>query len=168
MLPHAAGFIDPLHSTGIAHTLTGVQRLARILTAKFSMTERTEALSEYSVSVIDEIRLIDGLVEGCYAALPNFDLFCDWSMLYFAAVTSMEQSGNHSTGGSCSFLRASDDTFRSVVREARQRLGVATDRRSSRDRTEFRHWLKSAIAPWNHVGLLDDDVDGLYSSTAAR
>src|SRR5690606_24549842 len=31
MLPHTAGFIDPLHSTGIAHTLSGIERIADTL-----------------------------------------------------------------------------------------------------------------------------------------
>ena len=92
VLPHTAGFIDPLHSTGIAHPLFGIRRLARILLSNDS--RRAAALAEYSASVISELKLIDRLVEGCYAALPDFGLWCDWCMLYFAAVTSMEQSTN--------------------------------------------------------------------------
>ena len=87
-------------------------------------------------------------------------------MLYFAAVTSAEQSpvGNEPT----SFLRASDSRFRSMLAEARQRLQRVIDLdRDERAISGFEEWLRAAIGPWNHVGLMDDSVNGMYRSTAA-
>lgn len=164
-LPNTAGFIDPLHSTGIAHTLFGVKCLAHILLADLSATSRHARLEEFSAQTIDEIRLIDALVEGCYAALPSFPLWCDWCMLYFAAVTSMEQTAD---GSGEAFLRATDKDFRRVVLDARSQLQLAIEEgRSESACRRFRDWLRITIAPWNHVGLLDDRCEGMYAKTAA-
>lgn len=164
-LPGAAGFIDPLHSSGIAHTLFGVRRLAAILTESPTVA-RALRMSRYSYMLIDELRLVDALVEGCYAALPSFRLWCDWCMLYFAAVTSSEQTGED--GDDASFLLASDACFRDVLREARQRLQRVIDQgRTDPGIEEFEMWLRIVLHPWNRVGLLDPSVNGMYRRTAA-
>lgn len=163
-LPSTAGFIDPLHSTGIAHTLFGVRRLASILTSA-SVAERGCLLADYSETVVDELWLIDELVEGCYAALPSFRLWSDWCMLYFAAVTSMEQSA--SSTADCSFLRADDVAFRRIVSDARLELQKAIDAGSSAtDCTRFEERMRTQVEPWNRVGLLDDACRGMYADTA--
>ena len=161
-LPNTAGFIDPLHSTGIAHTLCGIERLAAILLAT---DHREEKLNRYSAQIIDELRHVDDLVEGCYAALPNFRLWCDWCMLYFAAVTSTEQTN---TDDNTSFLHAGDERFRDAVSKARSRLRQVTkDGGTSQACDEFENQLRSLLQPWNHAGLLDADCRGMYSRTAA-
>ena len=168
-ITNTVGFIDPLHSTGIAHTLFGVSRLATILLTSNTSLDRQKQLREYSTTLIEEIRCVDELVEGCYEAIPSFRLWCLWGMLYFAAATSMEQT-SETEGGDVSFLRSNDPAFREMLREARQRLGNACrvdvrGRASAED--DFEAWLKSAVAPWNHVGLFDDSCNNLYSRTAA-
>ncbi len=195
LLPNTAGFIDALHSTGIAHTLSGVERLAEILLNSDAEGARTSRLHGYSREVIREIQLIDELVEGCYAALPEFDLWCDWAMLYFAAATSMEKSMGqmHSAGpvngeSGPGFLRTNDRAFREMLSAAREQLQTAVGgsaRRKagqsgdveqlqeeslspqSQKNGQFREWLRQAIRPWNNVGLLDAGCDGFYFSTAA-
>lgn len=166
-LTNTVGFIDPLHSTGIAHTLFAVSRLADILTSS-ETNARPEKLSDYSRTLIEEIRCVDELVEGCYQAIPSFRLWCLWGMLYFAAATSMEQQSDGLN--QVSFLRANDPNFRSMLNEARQRLqnvGMSSGPNSTAETEHFATWLTSAIAPWNTVGLFDDTCNGLYSTTAA-
>ena len=168
-ITNTAGFIDPLHSTGIAHTLFSVSRLAEILLMPGHAVERDGCLRRYSDSLIEEIRCVDELVEGCYEAIPSFRLWCLWGMLYFAAATSMEQSLDGASGRT-SFLRANDPDFRGMLKEARDRLAVARHADPA-DRTNaeqaFESWLSSAVAPWNQVGLFDPTCNGLYSKTAA-
>ena len=168
-ITNTVGFIDPLHSTGIAHTLFSISRLAEILVTTNDFTERGRRLREYSDSLIEEIRFVDELVEGCYEAIPSFRLWCLWGMLYFAAATSMEQTPAAKIGD-VSFLRANDPPFRSVLREARQRLAAAR-RVAAVDRvaaeSDFAAWLTTAIEPWNRVGLFNDSCNDLYSKTAA-
>jgi tetracycline 7-halogenase / FADH2 O2-dependent halogenase len=164
-LPATVGFIDPLYSTGIAHTLFGVRHLAAILKSN-ETADRTQSLHRYSIQVIEGLQLIDELVEGCYASLPSFQLWSDWYMLCFAAVTSMENAT--SPRDDISFLRANDATFRRVISAARKTLdGVERhDAGENRD-SEFTEKLRELIKPWNHVGLLSDSVHGMYSRTAA-
>ena len=172
VLASTAGLIDPLHSTGIAHTLFCVERLAAILLNDLNPSQRRQRLEDYSQMLITEIRCVDELVEGCYAALPDFALWCDWTMVYFAAVTSMESLapegvavGDRATG----FLRALDPEFRRVLKTARLQLSRcgSCDRRAWQ-RRQFVDWLRDAIRPWNHAGLLDESCDRLYTSTSAR
>ncbi|WP_417731477.1 NAD(P)/FAD-dependent oxidoreductase [Rosistilla oblonga] len=163
-LPNTAGFIDPLHSTGLAHTMFGVRRLAEILLQAEGSDQLANDLENYSSTLIDELRLVDQLVEGCYAGLPSFRLWSAWCMLYFAAVTSMEQSPG---GGVAAFLHADDPRFRTVVGEARGELQRALDAgRGPAACERFEAWLRQAIAPWNRVGLLESECDGMYARTA--
>ncbi len=168
-ITNTVGFIDPLHSTGIAHTLFSVSRLADILTATSDLAHRGHRLQGYSESLIREIQCVDEFVEGCYEAIPSFRLWCLWGMLYFAAATSMEQQPGDGLRD-VSFLQTNDQPFRAMLKEARQRLAVARHADSS-SRTaaedDFSEWLKAAIKPWNQVGLFDDSVNNLYSKTAA-
>lgn len=164
-LPNTAGFIDPLHSTGIAHTLFGVRRIARVLLSFSTEQARGEPLTLYGTHVLDELRQVDSLVEGCYASLPSFRLWCRWCMLYFAAVTTMEQSDET---GCSSFLKAHDTAFRDMLTEARVQLQRTLDEQSSSDSDEsFDRWLRDAVSPWNHVGLLAEGSDGMYAQTSA-
>lgn len=185
-IANTVGFIDPLHSTGIAHTLFSVSRLVEILLSDCEFATRTKQLQHYSDNLIVELRFVDELVEGCYAAIPSFELWCQWGMLYFAAATSMEQLPAEKIGD-VSFLRANDVAFRTMLSEARERLNLArqsgtaqaaddslTSRKhkqlpvaSANPLNEFSRWLQSAIEPWNQVGLFDDSCNNLYSKTAA-
>ncbi|WP_144057555.1 NAD(P)/FAD-dependent oxidoreductase, partial [Novipirellula maiorica] len=96
-LPFTAGFIDPLHSTGIAHSISGVQRLSQILLAQ-SGSSRHPSLQSYSDAVRNELRLIDQLVWGCYVGLRDFRLFNAWSMIYFALATTFEHAFHDGEG----------------------------------------------------------------------
>lgn len=185
VLANTAGFIDALHSTGIAHTLLTVERLAAIIPAQHGIPQRAAELRRYSDLLIAEIRHVDRLVEGCYASLPAFDLWCDWVMLYFAAVTSMEEQEyaahpesasddlRHDCLSGCGFLRANDAQFCAFVSDARRRLSNLVPGPSTAERTSsphdaaFRDWLREVIEPWNKVGLFDPAQNGLYHSTSA-
>jgi FADH2 O2-dependent halogenase len=166
---NTVGFIDPLHSSGLAHTIFSVARLAEILTTSSPDNSRHERLQRYSNQLIDELCVVDELVEGCYAGLPSFRLWCLWGMLYFAAATSMEQAPGNQLHG-VGFLSSDDRSFRAMLTEARERL--ETCRRCAtpvRDQViaEFEVWLTDAIRPWNSVGLFDPTCQNLYSRTAA-
>lgn len=166
-LPSTAGFIDPLHSTGIAHTLFGVRRLADILLNNPG-PRRATSLANYSAGLINEFLWVDELVECCYEARPNYRLWCYSVLLHFCSVTSQEShAGPSGNSARQSFLRADDQVFREVFREARQRIGSLSGRMATAAETEqFRIWLQSATANWNSVGLFQEDDDFMYSSTA--
>lgn len=169
-LPFTVGFIDALHSTGIAHNLSGIERLAEILLVT-SSAQRADALEDYSRQIIEEVRLIDLLVAGCYLGLSDFRLFTTWSMLYFAAATSFEKHRVAVRGQSPGFLMADDaalvQRIRSLYRNL-QDLVNSPDRLTEHKIDEFQEQVKTAIAPYNHVGLFEPEIRNMYRYTAAE
>lgn len=168
LLPHTAGFIDPLHSTGIAHTLCGIERLMAILERHWNRDSLPDALRRYETTVQQEFDLIDKLVHGNYLALDDFDLFVSFSMLYFAAATTYEHrrlAGRSPAGAA--FLCADDPRFCQVVDAVREQLIEGVDM-SDRENmaTRFRDSVARAIAPFNLVGLCDPTVANMYRHTA--
>ena len=156
LLPSTAGFVDPLHSTGIAHSLSGVERLASVLTQP-SGTCRNQALSNYEEQVVSELRWIDQLTNGCYWSLRDFRKFVAFSMCYFAAASTYER--HRLAGKAASFLCADDRTLVETVSE----LAGAIANHSS---AEFESACQVALSPFNHVGLFAPQHPNMYECTA--
>lgn len=176
MLPHTAGFIDPLHSTGIAHSLAGVERLSEILLAHSRLTNNPSAdvsLQHYSSMIRDELTLIDQLVAGCYDAIAHrsFRKFVAFTMCYFAAATTWERSrlasridqraantpisNSHRSAMLCSDVPA----FRSAVQYLKSRMSHESDK-------SFEKLCRRTLAPFNHVGLFEPPVPNMYGGTS--
>ncbi|MEA2559344.1 MAG: tetracycline 7-halogenase / O2-dependent halogenase [Acidobacteriota bacterium] len=85
MLPSAAGFIDPLLSTGFPLTLLGVARLAEALEQGFE-----ERLPVYEAETAEALQAAERLVAALYANLADFPRFAALSLLYFAAASYTE------------------------------------------------------------------------------
>jgi FADH2 O2-dependent halogenase len=168
-LPFSVGFIDPLHSTGIAHTLSGIDRLSRILLEHRGL-ERSALLNSYSQNVIDELRHIDRLVSCCCDSLIDFRLFAACSMLYFAAATTFERLWSDEPNRRPGFLCADDEHLVGLLREISAETHELCESPQLDDRDTDRHIRKieSAIEPYNHVGLFAPDVPNMYSYTAAE
>lgn len=166
-LPYTAGFIDALHSTGIAHTLSGVDRLSRILLG--GSDQRSRMLAGYSQAVIEELLHIDRLVSGCYRGLKDFRVFTAWTMLYFAAATTFEKhwaDAARSTG----FLCAKDRQFVELVQRLCDELArlMASGSSPSDDAVvAFCNRIEDAVQPYNHVGLFHPPLPNMYHHTAA-
>jgi tetracycline 7-halogenase / FADH2 O2-dependent halogenase len=90
MLPSAAGFVDPLLSTGFALTLMGIERLGRILGRYFESDELVGQLHEYAERTDGELVAASRLIGALYANMGNFPAFTAVSLLYFAAVSFAE------------------------------------------------------------------------------
>jgi FADH2 O2-dependent halogenase len=163
MLPHAAGFIDPLHSSGIAHSLGGVERLAEILHRNLtSGGERLAVeLQSYAETVQSELLLIDRLVSGCYSALRqrSFRKFVAWSMCYFAAATSLERRRLDGPDETTALFLADDQGFQQAVADLQSRLETESD-------SAFEQLCKERLAPFNHVGLFQPPIPNMYARTA--
>ncbi len=160
MLPSTVGFVDPLHSTGIGHSLFALARLVEVLEQHWSGEELPKRLSEFGQTIRAELHQIDALVAGCYRALPDFERFTNFAMLYFAAATTFEQRcGNsdclNALGG---FLLAEDSQFRALVCSALEKVDDPN--------CDFASWLRTAVEPFNTVGLCDPSVQNMYRYTA--
>jgi FADH2 O2-dependent halogenase len=90
MLPSAAGFVDPLLSTGFPLTLLGVSRLADILEQDWGSPHFYTRLKHYAAQTTDELLATSRLIGSLYANMDNFPVFTALSLLYFAAASFSE------------------------------------------------------------------------------
>lgn len=90
LLPSAAGFVDPLLSTGFPLTLLGISRLATILECHWSLPERDEWLRRYASETRSELLATAHLIAALYANMNRFRVFAALSLLYFAAASFSE------------------------------------------------------------------------------
>ncbi len=90
LLPSAAGFVDPLLSTGFPLTLLGVGRLAEILANDWDSPRLASSLAEYAAQTDADLLATARLIGALYANMSNFPVFVSLSLLYFAAVSYSE------------------------------------------------------------------------------
>lgn len=90
LLPSAAGFVDPLLSTGFPLTLLGITRLAKILEHDWESESFTTRLHEYAAQTDAELVATARLIGALYANFGNFPVFSAVSLLYFAAASYTE------------------------------------------------------------------------------
>ena len=170
LLPHTAGFVDPLLSTGIAHTLCGIERLMHVVEHCWGDKRFESELRRYEAAVGAELTLIDELVSGCYASFGRFRLLTAYSMLYFAAATSYERRRLADNDAFHDlFLCADDGAFRHVVRDVRAQLAPLVDAHppSAAQTADFERLVERSIAPFNLVGLCDANAANMYRYTGA-
>ena len=160
LLPTAAVTIDPLHSTGIAHALSGVERIADIVLADDAVMQRRR-VTAYREAVLVEAMWLDGLVATAYRVMDDFPRFVAACSLYFAAAIRCEE--RYVMGDTPSRLwNADDQDFVSMVTSGCQRL------RSSEPTGTVVDELRAAIEPWNSAGLLDPVARNRYAYTATK
>lgn len=90
LLPSAAGFVDPLLSTGFPLTLLGVMRLAEILEHNWESPAFVNQLEEYAAQTDTELVATARLIGALYANFGNFPVFSALSLLYFVAASYAE------------------------------------------------------------------------------
>ena len=90
LLPSAAGFVDPLLSTGFTLTLLGVARLAEMIGRCWGTESFSASLARYADETKNEVLASARLVASLYRSMNNFPLFVSLSLLYFAAVSFSE------------------------------------------------------------------------------
>lgn len=149
-MPTTFGFVDPLHSTGIAHGLSGVCRAAEILLGEESNVE--SKLTIYERELREEVKWIDSLVGGCYAAQRSFPKFCAMTCLYFlGAIQTERELRNSNVESGNGFLGYRDRKLQLLQANLHQRLLQEPNEEPER----FLDDVRREIEPWNDVGLLD-------------
>ena len=115
MAPSAAGFLDPLFSTGFVLTLLGVMRLG----AMFEKGPPTEdELSEYETVTFREVDVTGELVATAFRVFGDFRKFVDVARVYFAAAIwseTLRRLGRKAP----EFLLADDRNFSEMVYKMR-------------------------------------------------
>jgi len=151
MLPSAAGFVDPLLSTGFPLTLLGVSRLAEIIQHDWGSDKFHAGLATYANQTRAELFVTARLVGSLYANMAIFPVFSALTLLYFAAASYSETARRLGKPHlAASFLLHDHPTFGLVCRDLMRRSQI------ERTPQESKHLVKDilkAIEPINVAGL---------------
>jgi len=151
MLPSAAGFVDPLLSTGFPLTLLGIERLGEIIALDWDSPRFAQRIETYSAQTRKELLAAARVIGALYATTGNFLLFTSISFLYFAAASFAETArrlDKHELASS--FLLCDNPVFGPTCTGlCRQALLVRTEAESS----DLRRKILEAIEPFNIAGL---------------
>ncbi|MCP4003979.1 MAG: hypothetical protein GY725_07270 [bacterium] len=164
MLPHAACFLDPLHSSGNALTLTGIDRLVGALETEGSA--RSEALSAYEMALFRDIAHLDRIIHGGYVAFGHFEMMATYSMLYFAGAHYSEHlRRRYPTEMGLGFLNSHDNKFFQDAGTAHRLVCdlAAHPEPSEKGILEAKQFISGAIEPYNLAGLCDANKRNMYS-----
>ncbi|MBK0378429.1 NAD(P)/FAD-dependent oxidoreductase [Mucilaginibacter segetis] len=169
VLPNTAGFVDPLFSPGIAHSLCGVEKLTdRLCKFRNDPNWADINLKDYEYSIFEELKLIDMLIAGCYLCIPHFKLFNAWSMLYFAATIAYEQ-GRLKGEAPEYFLNAGDVYITTIVNKSYADLLAILNsgQPTTIEIDTFTNLIRERIKLVNIAGLLDPSAKNMYRHTTA-
>jgi tetracycline 7-halogenase / FADH2 O2-dependent halogenase len=157
LLPSAAGFVDPLLSTGFTLNLLGLSRLADAIGRDWDTERFAGRLATYGELTLTELEAAAGLIAALYAHLNDFEVFAALSRLYFAAVSFTETArrlGRAERAGRL-FLLADHPHFsracRECCREAMRMAGPGFQAGTGKARLLER--IREAIDPVDVAGL---------------
>ncbi|MFO1511821.1 MAG: tryptophan 7-halogenase [Verrucomicrobiota bacterium] len=151
LLPSAAGFVDPLLSTGFPLTLLGVKRIAEILRSHWRRTSFGNELQEYAQQTTAELDATTTLVEAMYATMNRFEVFRSLALLYFAAASFSESARRLGKSHLAdSFLLCRNPVFAKQLNEL---CLMAKQARSTDTIAEVERRIFAAIEPFDVMGV---------------
>lgn len=151
MLPHTAGFVDPLLSTGFPLNLLGIGRLAQSLEGGKEWAPE-EAFRSYGNRTLEELDFTALLVSALYACMDDFEIFTALSLLYFAAASYSEVMRRLGEPVHV-FLLCDDPRFAPSVRRI-VKLALHKPRPSA-SRSDLLSQIKTVIEPFDLAGFND-------------
>ena len=153
LLPSAAGFVDPLLSTGFPLTLLGISRLAEAIERDWGTDRFTGGLAAYAKTTDAELTAASRLVGALYASMNDFPLFVALSLLYFAIVSYAEAARRLGKPELApSFLMHDHPVFEPACRQLLDRARGALSLQESARLVDD---IVNAIQPFNVAGLGD-------------
>jgi tetracycline 7-halogenase / FADH2 O2-dependent halogenase len=151
LLPSAAGFVDPLLSTGFPLTLLGVTRLAGIMEQHWDSSRFSAELAAYAKQTDDELLATARLIGSLYASMDHFPIFVSLSLLYFAAASFAEAARRLGKPHlASSFLLHDHPSLRTQVPDLMKRARLV---RGRYDTEKLNEDILRAIEPFNIAGL---------------
>jgi FADH2 O2-dependent halogenase len=164
MLPSAAGFIDPLLSTGFPLTLLGIERLARILERDSRSTRFASELQAYEAQTTDELLATSRLIAALYMNMGNFEVFAALTLLYFTAASYSETVRRLSKPQlATSFLLHDHPSFGPASKALIER---AMDVAQGQESTRLKEDILQAIEPFDVASLSCRDKHNWYPIVA--
>jgi tetracycline 7-halogenase / FADH2 O2-dependent halogenase len=152
-LSSAAGFVDPLLSTGFPLTLLGVARLAGIIEHDWGSERFAAQLQTYASQTEGELLATARLIGSLYANMDNFSVFTSLSLLYFAAASFSETARRLGKPHLApSFLLHDHPSFGLVCVRLFERARQVRTRQESDELAED---ILQTIEPFNVAGLGD-------------
>lgn len=165
LLPSAAGFVDPLLSTGFPLTLLGVSRLAGILELDRRSPRFHTGLQAYAAQTRGELLATSRLIASLYANMGNFSVFSALSLLYFAAASYSETARRLKRPHlASSFLLYDHPTFGPACSALVKRAHQLKDEHERRDLVQD---ILRAIEPIDVAGLCRPHRNHWYPVDAA-
>ena len=160
LLPSAAGFVDPLLSTGFPLTLLGIDRLAESVAHDWDSPRFAARLQMYATRTDAELVATGRLIASLYANMSDFSTFVSLSLIYFAVASFSETARRLGKPHLAqSFLLHDHPRFGpTLVRLCERARQVRTQAESD----EFSEDILRAIEPFNVVGLGDRDRCNWY------
>lgn len=161
LLPSAAGFIDPLLSTGFPLTLLGIVRVAEML--KRHQNHYVPALEKYALATFHDFDAVELLVGALFRNLHHPGNFRWLSFLYFAPMLYCECStrlGRRSPAAG--FLMRDDERFwpeAQALLEEIIKSGVKGGTLQDR--------ITQLIAPYDLGGLLESSRNNWYPADSS-
>ena len=156
MLPSAAGFVDPLLSTGFALTLMGIERLGRILDRYFEADELAGQLQGYAEQTDGELLAASRLIGALYATMGNFPAFTAGLCCILLRLVLQRRHTVGKAPVSSGFLLREHASFGPASRRLLER---AHGLRGVEDTRGFADEVLRVIAPFN-VGRFGDPGHG--------
>jgi len=164
LLPSAAGFVDPMLSTGFPLTLLGVSRLARIVEERWQSADIATGLKDYARQTATELDTTAALVGALYRHLGDPPLFNALTQLYFAAASYAESARRLGRPELApGFLRLARPGFDEQLHHC---LALARGPASEPGRAELLAKIPTLIAPVNIAGLADPARRNWYPARA--
>ena len=165
LLPSAAGFVDPLLSTGFPLTLLGLQRLGEILKPGWKDSAFQKRLDDYAAMTTLELETAARLVGALYANMNCFEVFKELSLLYFIAASFSETArrlGKPELANG--FLLCRHPVFAKQFENICEAAGGDL---SADDVKILSRNIREAIEPLDVAGLTDDSRHPWYPALAA-
>lgn len=160
LLPSAAGFVDPLLSTGFPLALLGIARLARILECGLDSSTLQTDLNAYAATTAEELRATARLIAALYANINRFEVFKALCLLYFAAASYSETVRRlNKPHLAASFLLCQHPDFGPATQTL---LSRATAISSEAEATQLIAGIHRAIEPFDVAGLTRRDRASWY------
>jgi len=156
-LPMAAGFIDPLFSTGFILSLLGIERLGRWIEGG----EDPSDLAAYETETLGDLDATADLIAAAYRVIDDPEAFQAVTMLYFAAASFGETArrlGHPELAPG--FLLRGHARFGPAARECLLAAGRAPA-------ANLAGQVAAAIDAVNVAGLCDPSKRGWYPAAAA-